>query len=182
MRGRLECRRESYWDSPEAKKVFLGSSTDIRRVQDVLEQRIDRLQQVNRSHEGWREIIDKHDVDNLCSPYDVFIMRQHCSILCLAYIIALEEMNSARCVEDCCGAQAVYESSRMGIEAATSKLTVAGWNILLRGHHAHFPLPDPKIRKQKSLPDLLEYFREEITLPWTAYCVKNLADLTVEMA
>lgn len=173
---------ESYWDSPEAKKLFLGSSTNNQRVQDVLEQRIERLQQVNRSPDGWRDIIDNHDVDNLCSPYDVFIIRQRCSILCLAYIIALEEMNSARWVEDCCS-QAVYECSRMGIEAATSKLTVAGWNILLRANREHFPLPDPKIRKQKKpLPDLLEYFREEITLPWTAYCVKNLADLTVEMA
>ncbi|KAI2507244.1 hypothetical protein MHU86_7201 [Fragilaria crotonensis] len=114
---------ESYWDSPEAKKLFLGSSTDNRSVVDVLQQRIERLQQVNRSPDGWRDLIDKHDVDNLCSPYDIFIIRQRCSILCLAYIMALEEMNSARWVEDCCS-QAVYDSNRMGIEAATSKLTV----------------------------------------------------------
>lgn len=178
----LMIMEESYWDSPEAKKLFLGSSTDDRSVQDVLEQRIERLQQVNRSHDGWRDIVDKHDVDNLCSPYDIFIIRQRCSILCLAYTYALEEMNSARWIDDCCAA-AIHDSSRMGIEAATSKLTVAGWNILLRGNHEHFLLPDPKIRKQKKqLPDLLEYFREEITLPWTAFCVKNLADLTVEMA
>ena len=101
---------ESYWDSPEAKKIFLGSSTDDRSVQDVLEQRIERLQQVNRSHDGWRDIVDKHDVDNLCSPYDIFIIQQRCSILCLAYTYALEEMNSARWVEDCCAA-AIYDSS-----------------------------------------------------------------------
>ncbi|KAI2506135.1 hypothetical protein MHU86_8270 [Fragilaria crotonensis] len=173
---------ESYWDSPEAKKLFLGSSTDNRSVVDVLQQRIERLQQVNRSPDGWRDLIDKHDVDNLCSPYDIFIIRQRCSILCLAYIMALEEMNSARWVEDCCS-QAVYDSNRMGIEAATSKLTVAGWNILLRANREHFPLPDPKIHKQKKpLPDLLEYFREEITLPWIDYCIGSLADLTVESA
>ncbi|KAI2496271.1 hypothetical protein MHU86_18228 [Fragilaria crotonensis] len=96
--------------------------------------------------------------------------------------MALEEMNSARWVEDCCS-QAVYDSNRMGIEAATSKLTVAGWNILLRANREHFPLPDPKIHKQKKpLPDLLEYFREEITLPWIDYCIGSLADLTVESA
>ena len=93
---------ETYWDSPEAKKLFLGNSTDNRSVVDVLRQRIQRLQQVNRTQDGWRDLVDKHDVDNLCSAYDVFIIRQRCCILCLAYIFALEEMNSVRWVEDCC--------------------------------------------------------------------------------
>jgi len=49
--------------------------------------------------DGWRDLIDKHDKDNLCSPYEIFISRQRCSILCLAYTFAFEEMNSARWVE-----------------------------------------------------------------------------------
>ena len=174
---------ETYWDSPEAKKLFLGNSTDGRSVIDVLKQRIQRLQQVNRTQDGWRDLVDKHDIDNLCSAYDVFIIRQRCSILCIAYIFALEEMNSVRWVEDCCS-QAIYDSGRMGIEAAaTTERTVAEWNILLRANREHFPLPDPKIlNHKKPLPNLLEYYREEITLPWIGFCVKNLADLTVEMA
>ena len=32
------------------------------------------------------------------------------------------------------------------------------------------------------LPDLLEYFHEEIILPQSEYCIENLADLTVELA
>jgi hypothetical protein len=96
---------------------------------------------------------------------------------------ALEEMNSARWVEDCC-AQAILDNNKMGIEAAgTNERTVAGWNIILRANCEHFPLPNPKIHKQKKpLPDLLEYFQEEITLPWLEYCTQNLADLTVELA
>ena len=72
----------------------------------------------------------------------------------------------------------------MGIEAAaTNERTVAGWNALLRANRERFPVPDPKTHKQnKPLPNLLEYFREEITLPWIEYCVTNLADLTVEQA
>jgi hypothetical protein len=110
---------ETYWESPEAKKLFLGDSTDERDVVEVLEQRIERLQQVNRTMDGWRDIIDKHDKDNLCSAHDVFIIRQRCSILCLAYIKALEEMNSARWVEDCC-AEACSENNKMGLEAAAT--------------------------------------------------------------
>jgi hypothetical protein len=92
-------------------------------------------------------------------------------------------MNAARWVEDCC-TQAIYESSRMGIEAAAAnERTVAGWNIMLRANREHFPLPDPKIHKQqRPLPDLLENFHEEITLPWVGYCNTNFVNLTVESA
>jgi hypothetical protein len=92
-------------------------------------------------------------------------------------------MNSARWIEDCC-AQAISDSSKMGIEAAaTTARAVSGWNILLRANREHFPLPNPRTHKQNNpLPDLLEYFQEEITLPWLEYCIENLADLTVELA
>jgi hypothetical protein len=66
---------ESYWDSPEAKKQFLGSSSNDRCVLEVLQQPIERLQQVTTTREGWRDVFNnKHDVDNLCSPYDIFII------------------------------------------------------------------------------------------------------------
>ena len=92
-------------------------------------------------------------------------------------------MNSASWIEDCC-AQAIFDSNKMGIEAAaTYKKTVAGWNILLRANREHFPLPNPRIHKLKNpLPHLLEYFQKEITLPWLEYCIENLADLTVDLA
>jgi hypothetical protein len=65
---------QTYWDSPEAKKLFLGNSSDDRHVLDVLHKRIERLQQVNRTANGWKDLIDKHDKDNLCSPYNIFII------------------------------------------------------------------------------------------------------------
>jgi hypothetical protein len=173
----------SYWESPEAKKLFLGSVNDERNVVELLEEeRVERLQQVNRTVDGWKDIVDKHGIDNLCSDYDIFIIRQRCSILCLAYIYALEEMNSARWMDDCC-TQAIIDSSKMGIEAATHKQAVAGWNILLRSNNELFPLPNPRIHKEKNpLPELLEYFQDEIMYPWVEYCIQNLADLTVELA
>jgi hypothetical protein len=38
---------QTYWDSTEAIKLFLGSASDYRNVVEVLQQRIERLQQVN---------------------------------------------------------------------------------------------------------------------------------------
>ncbi len=72
----------SYWDSPEAKKLFLGRSMDHRSVVEILQERIERLQQVNKSPDSWRDLIEQHDVNNLCSAFDIFITQQRCSILC----------------------------------------------------------------------------------------------------
>ena len=67
---------ETYWDSPEAKKLFLGNVNDERNVVHVLEERIERLQQANKTENGWRDIVAKQDKDNLCTSYDIFIIRQ----------------------------------------------------------------------------------------------------------
>jgi hypothetical protein len=56
---------ETYWDSPEAKKLFLGNSNDERDVVKVLEQWIERLQQAKKTFDSWRDIIDKHDKQSL---------------------------------------------------------------------------------------------------------------------
>jgi hypothetical protein len=110
------------------------------------------------------------------------MIRQRCSILCMAYRFALEEMNSSRWVEDC-STKALAYGSQMGLEAAAKNpRTVAGWNILLRANREHFPFPYPNILKKNPLPELLEYFLEEITAPWYSYCIEKLADLTVETA
>ncbi len=58
---------------------------------NVLEDRIERPQQANRTMHGWKDITDKHDKDNLCSSYDISIIRQRCAILCLAYMYALKQ-------------------------------------------------------------------------------------------
>ena len=162
---------ETYWDSPKAKKLFLGSSTDIRSVVDLLQQRIERLQRAKRTSDGWRDLINKHDVDNLCSPYDIFITRQGYSILCLAYVVAVGGDELCWWVEDCCS-QALYKSIRMGIEAAvTNKCTIADWNILLRANRELFPLPEPKIHKQKTAPwpQRVLSWRNKLTVHWSLY-------------
>ena len=63
--------------------------------------------------------MEKNDKDNLCSSYDAFMIRQRCSILCVAYRYALEEMNSSRWVEDCC-MKALVVCSELGLDAAAT--------------------------------------------------------------
>ncbi len=53
----------------------------------------------------------------------------------------------------------------------------------MRAKRERFPHPNPNIHKaKKPLPDLLEYFQDEITIPWHHYCIENLVDLTIEFA
>jgi hypothetical protein len=47
---------ETYWDSPEAKKLFLGNVNDEGNVVDVIEQRIEWLQQAKKIINGWCNI------------------------------------------------------------------------------------------------------------------------------
>ena len=59
-----------YWDSPEAKKLFLGNPNESRGVADVLKQQIEQLQQANWTIDGWEDVIDKNDKDK--EPLHVF--------------------------------------------------------------------------------------------------------------
>ena len=43
---------ETYWNSPEAKKLFHGNSNEDRCVEKVFEESIERLQQANRTVDG----------------------------------------------------------------------------------------------------------------------------------
>jgi lipoate synthase len=58
---------ETYWESPKAKKLFLGNVNDEQNVVKVIKEWIERLQQVNKTVDGWKDIVDKHGIDNLCS-------------------------------------------------------------------------------------------------------------------
>jgi len=127
-----------YFDSPECKKLFLGDTKSELSVRKVLQQRIDRLQRVNRFPKGWKDMVENHDKDNTCSSYDIFIVKQRSQLLCLAYILALEHMprqNWAKCCQKACA-----ELNRLGNEAATSGGTVAQWNATLRSNKERFGL------------------------------------------
>lgn len=76
---------KSYLDSSleEAIWLFLGSWSDDRHVLDLIQQVIEWLQQVNRTSDGCRDVINENNLENLCSPNaDIFfILGKKCSIL-----------------------------------------------------------------------------------------------------
>jgi hypothetical protein len=61
---------------------------------EVLKQRIERLQEANITHDGWRDVVVRRDIDNLCSDFDKFIIRQkmlYTILLSLHYSITRDE-------------------------------------------------------------------------------------------
>ncbi len=56
---------QSFFDSPEAKKLFIGDSKSSKDVETVLQDRKEMLSRVNEYPSGWRDAVDRHDKDNL---------------------------------------------------------------------------------------------------------------------
>jgi hypothetical protein len=81
----LPVHLQSFFDSPEAKKLFIGDSKSSKDVETILQDHKEMLSRVNEYPSGWRDAVDRHDKDNLCSAYDIFILRQKSQILCLSY-------------------------------------------------------------------------------------------------
>jgi hypothetical protein len=105
----------SYWpDSPEARQVFkpITSSNRLRRMRtgavvnddatttdsstfcnetakEAVQRRIQLLQSVHASEDGWKSVIIGRDEHNYCSKLEIFEIRQRSTFLCCAYQMAL---------------------------------------------------------------------------------------------
>ncbi len=55
---------ETDWESTESKKQFLDNSSDDRCSVEVLEEFIERLQQVTKTIDGCTNLVVMHDEDN----------------------------------------------------------------------------------------------------------------------
>jgi hypothetical protein len=134
---------QSYWEQTESRILF-GAIDDDETVRETLKRHIDKLCLVNASNEGWRTVIIGHDPDDLCSGNDIFEIRQRCIILCRAYIIALEKMDSSTTWEECCS-QACNCGNAVGITLATNYRVVQRYNIPFRSNEM-FPHPNASAR------------------------------------
>ncbi|KAG7351778.1 hypothetical protein IV203_007826 [Nitzschia inconspicua] len=65
----------TYWDSPEAYKLFRPRQCDSNCLSAV-ERRIKLLQRAQQ-FEGWRDLVHGRDPDNVCSNYDKLVIRQN---------------------------------------------------------------------------------------------------------
>ena len=168
-----------YWNSQDASNLFgikLGCPGDDLRNSLML--RIKEQQSVSQDQNGWRNVIEGRDPDNICSGFDIFAIRGRSLTLCLAYQIALVNMN-VWTWEECC-TEACQQLNRLGMEQATHHRTVQDWNneFRTRGNFSHpnhsvrcgkRPMPPLFVKYPKAMDDII------------AFGLKNLTTLTVEV-
>ena len=168
----------SYWNSQDACNLFgIKFHAPLDNVRDMLMLQVELLQSVNKSKNGWRNAIEGRDPDNLCTPSKIFAICGRSMILCLAYKLAMLNMNKWTWLE-CCS-EACSQLNPLGILQAAHKRTVCDWNNIFR-RHGTFQHPNHSVRcGKRPLPLLLEKYpvaMDEII----QFGVKNLTMLTVE--
>jgi hypothetical protein len=133
-----------YWNSQDASNLF---GVKLERpeddVRDTLRLRIKQLQSANPDNDGWRNVIEGRDPDNICSSFDIFAIRGRSLTLCLAYQIALDRMNLWTW-ESCC-AEACRQINQLGVHQATHHRTVQDWNTEFHIQENFFH-PDHNVR------------------------------------
>jgi hypothetical protein len=168
----------SYWNSQDACKLFgVQLNAPFDDVRDFLKLRVELLQSVNSSETGWRNVIQGRDPDDLCSRSDIFAIRGRSTILCLAYQLAILNMNKWTW-EQCC-THACTQLNPLGIVQATHNRAVQDWNGIFRQHES-FPHPNYAVRCGKQpLPLLFEKYPKAMDAIMQ-FGVKNLTTLSVE--
>jgi hypothetical protein len=144
-----DIQQQTYWDSPEALKMFLPKEGDAS-VLACIERRIQLFSAVVDTLEGWRLVIDGGDPDNLCSSQYVFELRKRCQLLCQALIFAKTHMSTIPCPgrrrwnwSECC------DTACKHLNPSGNRYTRSGQS--LRRHHAvfiqkdMFPHPNPDV-------------------------------------
>ena len=123
-------RKNIYWQSPEAKKLCGFDAYPNVDVVAGLEERIELLQKVNTSENGYQLVlpIGAEIGHNYVSNHNKFTIRQKLLFLLKAYQIALDEMKvGVRWLDHICH-KAVVELNNYGIKTATHRAVVARWN------------------------------------------------------
>jgi hypothetical protein len=93
-----------FWNSRDAWNLFAGGgstsfeefSADIgggNNVLDILEGHVVALQSASKTLNGWRDVVQGRDAENVCSKSDIFVvLKSRAIILCLAYQTAMRHM------------------------------------------------------------------------------------------
>jgi hypothetical protein len=170
----------TYWESGDSRKLFApkalyGADCD---VQNVVLDRIEKLEKVNCFAADWRDLVDGGDQDDLCSEHDIFILRHRSMYLACGLRKFVEQVtNQLRWTWQLCLEHAIRVMNDIGIE------TYSNWRPLARWHRrlAHSPndvfitSPVPKDRLPPFFienPDAMDAFKK--------YGVSILKELSVE--
>jgi hypothetical protein len=155
-----ELQKESYFDSTEARRVFVSRADnpqegDCNSALDVVKERVRALQSVNMHPEGWRELVNDADTHDCMTIFEIFCLRAKSAYLTAALNFAIEKMNGWTWSQ-CCD-EAVKLVNSQGYSLAKSARTVMRWHHIFATGGNKFPNPNPVAAGgQKPLPFFFE--------------------------
>jgi hypothetical protein len=157
---------------PEA--IILFKPVGDEAVLEALDNQIQLLSEVNKSHYGYTKLIDNikdYNTSN-ASTYQIWKLSQKCTYLSLALTSAKEHSNKWTW-QQCCE-EAVLLLSKCGINQTSNARTVMEWyrQFKIKRKFTIF------IQKNK-LPPFLEQ-NQDITATIKQYCKEHLSELSVE--
>jgi len=122
---------QSFWESPEATKLFCPKEDD-NSVEETLQRRVKNLSSAVSATDGWRNIVEGPDPDNLCSDANINSMRQRCMLLCQAYLIALKRLvrGHGKSTWKACCDEACAMLNPLGITQATNPTSIERHNLV----------------------------------------------------
>ena len=115
----------SYWDSPEARKLFRVEEDED--TQQSIRLQIEVLMKANASDTSYLELIHgSHTMDDTTlSNFEKHMIRQKSQLLCMSLNLALENMNGWTW-NKCCR-EAIETGKKMGMSVATNPKTIEKW-------------------------------------------------------
>jgi hypothetical protein len=118
----------SYWDSPEAAKLFGFSYKNGDDVYTGLHKIDELLSYTQQSHDGYKQFVAHVEREPLTSKH-IFHIQNQCLYLKTAYSIALTKMgqDSNTWIGTCCK-EAVEKLSSLGFNLTVDPYRISVWN------------------------------------------------------
>jgi hypothetical protein len=170
----------SYWDSPEAAKLFGFSYKNGDDVYTGLQEIVELLSYTQQSHDGYKRFI-AHVEREPFTLKQIFHIQNQCLYLRTAYSIALTKMgkDSNTWIGTCCKEE-VNKLSSLGFNLTADPYRISVWNRVFQ-KDGKFPHPNHYVANgmKPKLP-IFDVFPEAAAMT-SEFIHSHLDHLTVEM-
>jgi hypothetical protein len=113
---------QCYFERQEARNLFATKSPDNMPVSAALQNRIDKLKECSSTSDGWRDIVEGGDLDNVLSNHQIDCVRERARFILAALLYAKQHMGKHRrrwTFQTCCQA-AITDLNRLGMNTTTN--------------------------------------------------------------
>ena len=164
---------QTNWESPEAFALFHPAKKD-ESTRVTLKHHVEKLSTILQEVTGYLNVIDGGDPNNVCSPSNIFDIRERCRYLWLAYEITLNrwEYYGVNSWCSCCDEAVKWVNEVNGSSFVKDGETIMRWNVIFQ-ESGYFPHPNQALQLgKKPEPSMIAKF-PEVKDQITEFCLQN---------